>query len=117
MANERTFFHDRYTLLVLTVNTFLALVCVVMSLLPLAGSGGAVIAEYRSNLGLAGYRAGSMLDIVSFGVFAAIVYSSQVFIGTKIYHIRKRASMIVLLLTTVLLLFAIVVLSALLDLR
>ena len=117
MSKAKPYFHDRIFLLLLTVNTCLVIACLIISLLPLMGSGGGVISEYRSNLGLDGYRAGDMTDIVSFGIFGVIVYAFQLFFGIKLYSERKYASLALLSLSTLLLLFALIVCNALLELR
>lgn len=117
MPKAKPYLHDRLFLLLLTVNTFFVLACIVISLLPLLGTGGAVISEYRSNLGLDGYRAGNLGDIVSFGIFALIVYVFQLYFGIKLYAERRSASIILLCLSTILLLFTLIVCNALLELR
>lgn len=105
-------------MLLLTFNSFLAIVVVIISLLPLVASeGGTVISQYRSNLGLDGYKAGHLGDIASFGVFAFIIYVFQIIVSTKLYEERKNSSLIVLGMTTVLLIFALIVVNALLELR
>lgn len=117
-SRTRPYFHDRKVLLLLTVNSFLAVVLLIISLLPLSGSeGGTVISEYRSNLGLDGYRAGHLGDIASFGAFALIVYGFQIVVSMRLYEERKNSSLIVLGLTTVLLVFALIAVNALLELR
>lgn len=118
MPKTRPFFHDRRVLLLLTINSFLAVVCIIVSLLPLAGSsGGVVISQYRSNLGLDGYKAGHLGDIASFSAFAVIVYIFQLITSVKLYDERKNFSLVVLGLTTITLIFALIVVNALLELR
>jgi hypothetical protein len=117
MSKAKPYFHDRIFLSLLTANTFLVIACLIISLLPLMGSEGGVISEYRSNLGLDGYRAGDISDILSFGIFATIIYTFQLFFGIKLYGERKNASLALLSLSAVLLLFALIVCNALLELR
>jgi len=117
MSKPKPYFHDRLVLLVITINTFLLIACVVVALLPLTDTRGTIISEYRSNLGLDGYRAGSVGDIISFGVFAALIYIFQLYTSIKLYEKNKQASVIVLLLSTILLLFTLIVCNALIELR
>lgn len=118
MPKTRPYFHDRRVLALLTANSFLAVLCAIIALLPLAGGeGGTVISQYRTNLGLDGYKAGNLADIASFAIFAVIVYVFQLVISMKIYEERKSAGLVVLSLGTVLLVFALIVVNALLDLR
>ena len=111
------YLHDRRILLVLTINTFLLLVCVIVALLPLTDASGTIISEYRSNLGLDGYKVGTMLDMVSFALFAIIVYSVQLYSSLKLYEKQKPVSLIALLLGTVILVFTLIVCNALIELR
>jgi len=111
------YLHDRRILLALTINTFLLIVCVIVALLPLTDANGTIIAEYRSNLGLDGYKVGSSLDMISFGVFAIIVYAVQLYSSIKLYEKQKSISLIALLLGTVLLVFTLIVCNALIELR
>lgn len=113
----KTYFHDRLVLLILSINTFLALALILSSLFALSDNSAVFIREYRSNLGLDGYEAGGVKDILAFAFFAVIIYVFQIYSSTKVYHIRKHISLIILLLTLVIYIFALLVLNALLGLR
>ena len=117
MSKTKPYFHDRLILLILSINTFLALALVITALLPLSDPNAGFIREYRSNLGLDGYRAGDIKDIVSFAVFAVIIYAFQIYTSMKVYHIHKRLSMVILLLTLIALIFGLLACNALLSLR
>ena len=116
MSNPKTYFHDRLILLILSINTFLGLALIVTSLLSFNNSDAGYIKEFRSDLGLDGYKAGGVIDIVAFALFAIILYAFQFIASTRIYHIRRHLSLIILLLTMIVYIFALMVLNALLNL-
>lgn len=112
----KSFFHDRLVLLILSINTFLALALIITALLSLSDAGAGFIKEFRSDLGLDGYKAGGTLDIAAFAVFSVILYVFQFFSSTKIYHIRRHLALIILLLTMIVYIFSLMVINALLSL-
>jgi len=112
----RAYFHDRLILLLLSINTFLAAALVITSLLAINDSDSGFIREYRSDLGLDGFKAGGIKDIIAFAVFAAILYVFQLWTSRKIHHIRRHLSLIILLLAMIVYIFALLVLNALLGL-
>ena len=112
----KSFFHDRLILLILSINTFLALALIITALLSINDSGAGYIKEFRSDLGLDGYKAGGVVDIVAFAAFSAVLYVFQFLSATKIYHIRRHLSLIILLLTMIIYIFALMVINALLGL-
>lgn len=113
----KTYFHDRLILLILSINTFLAIALILSSLLALSDNSAVYIREYRANLGLDGYEAGGIKDVLAFAAFAVIIYVFQIYSSTRIYHIRKHISLIILLLTMTIYIFALLVINALLGLR
>lgn len=117
MANSRTFFHDRLVLLLLTINSFILILITVSILFRLGDTAEGYIVQYRSNLGLDGYKVGGLNQILSFIPFAGIVYGFQVYLGMRMYHIRKRVTHIILLLTSLVLVLTLIVSYSLLGLR
>lgn len=117
MPRTRAYFHDRLILLILSINTFLGIILIISTLMPLSDSSAGYIREYRSNLSLDGYLAGEVRDIVSFAVFAVIVYIFMLISSIKIYHIHKRFSIVILLLAMLCFIFGLLVSNALLGLR
>lgn len=117
MPRPRAYFHDRLILLILSINTFLAGALIISTLLSLSDTSAGYIREYRSNLGLDGYLAGEVKDIVSFAVFAVIVYVFMLVTSIKIYHIHKRFSVVILLLAMLCFIFGLLASNALLSLR
>ena len=116
MPTPKTYFQDRLILLILSINTFLAVALIIASLLSINDSNAGYIKEFRSDLGLDGYKAGGILDIVAFAVFSAILYVFQLFTSRKIYHIRRHMSLVILLLSMILYIFSFMVINALLSL-
>lgn len=117
MPKPKTYFHDRLILLVLSINTFLAVALILSTIFALSDNSAVFIREYRSNLGLDGYEAGGIKDILAFAIFAVVTYAFQIYASTKIYHIRKHLSLMILLLTMVIYIFALLVINALLGLK
>ncbi len=117
MANPKKYFHDRFVLVMLTVNAFLAFVTVASILLRLGDTSNNYIQAYRSNLGLNAYSVGGVEQIISFAVFAVIVLVGQFVFSYKLHEIRKQVSWIVMLLGMLLLVLGLIVSNALLGLR
>ena len=117
MTNNRKFFHDRFVLLMLTINVFLTFLCVALVLFKLGDTGSSYIQSYRSNLGLNAYSAGGLGQIISFAVFAVIVMIGQFFISLRLYGVRKHASWTIMLLAALLLVLSILISNSLLGLR
>jgi hypothetical protein len=116
MSSLKSFFQDRLILLILSINTFLAMALIITSLLSINNSDAGYIKEFRSDLGLDGYKAGGVVDIVAFALFSTVLYVFQLLSSTKIYHIRRHLSLIILLLTMIIYIFALMVINALLGL-
>lgn len=112
----RTYFRDRLILLLLSVNTFLALALLITALLAINDSDAGYIREYRSDLGLDGYKAGGLQDILAFGAFSIILYVFTLLSSIKIYHIRRHLSVVILFFGTVIYIFGLLSLNALLSL-
>ena len=71
---------------------------------------------YRSNLGLSGITAGGSSEIISFIVFAVLIFTVHIFLAIKFHKIRKASGWVVLLFTTLLLTLNLIVANSLLDL-
>jgi hypothetical protein len=118
MHIPKRYFHDRTVLLLVTTNTFLTLLCVVMILLRLdVGVADGYIIEYRSNLGLSAFKNGSSATIMSFMLFAVLVLGFHTFLSMRIYEVRRQFSVIVLAFALLLLILTLVISNALLVLR
>lgn len=119
MATAKKFIEDRSALLLVSINTFLALVACVLILLKINASKGTAnyIISYRSSLGIDGYTQGTVWDIISFVAAALLLLCLGFLLSYRVYRIQRALSIGVLGLTTFLLALLIVVSNALLILR
>lgn len=117
MATTKKFFHDQLVLLLLSVNTFLALVTTVWILLRLdnARSTGFIV-EFRDNLGVSAYKTGRAVDMLAFVVFAFLVLGIHTVLSWRVYGHHRKYSLVVLSLGTLLLILSIIISNALLVL-
>jgi hypothetical protein len=119
MSSNKTFLQDRSALLLVSINTFLALAATVLIALKLNATKGTAnyIISYRSSLGIDGYTQGTFWDIMSFVVAAWGMLLLGLFLAYRTYQIRRELSLTVLSLTFPLLVLLIIVSNALLFLR
>jgi hypothetical protein len=119
MATNKHFLQDRTALLLVSGTAFLTLASIVLILLKLESGQGAsnYIIAYRASLGIDRYTTGTISDIISFIVFAVLIFGLSLTISYKSYPVKRELSLVVLALTIPLLLFLIVVSNALLVLR
>lgn len=118
MATPKKYFQDHLILLLLSVNAFLAFSTVALVLVRLAsGHGDSYIAQYRSSLGINAFQSGSVIDLLSFVLFAGLILIVHTALSIKTYPLSKQVSIIVLSLGIVLLLLAMIISNALLVLR
>lgn len=118
MHIPKKYFQDRLVLLLLSLNTFLALFGSILILLRLdSGRSEGYIIRYRANQGLDAFGKGGVTELLSFIIFAALVLGFHTVLSIKIYSHRRHFSMAVLGLGLLLLVVAIIVSNALLELR
>lgn len=115
--HARKYFHDRFVLLLLTINIFLTIVCVATVFFRLGDTSASYIESYRANLGLDAYSVGGVSQIISFAVFSVIVVVGQAFLSFRLHRIRKEAAWMVMVLAMLLLILSVVVSDSLLQLR
>jgi hypothetical protein len=118
MNIPKKYLHDKFVLLLVSINAFLAFLCIVLVLLRVGLGQGAdgYIVEYRANLGLSAFQKGNILPIFSFVLFAAATFVINVMLSIRTYHLRRTLSLTVLGLGALVLLLAIIVSNALLAL-
>ena len=80
------------------------------------GQGSSHIIQYRSNLGLNEFKAGSKYDLIGFIVFSAFIFAFHSVLSYKTYHVRRYFSLAVLGVGILLLILSLVVSNALLML-
>lgn len=118
MPITKKYFHDRTVLLLLGVNVFLAFLAIVSILFRLQlGGGTGFIVQYRANLGIDQYKAGSVSNLLSFIGFALVVLAANVVLSHQTYHLRRQLALAVLTLGGLLLILCVIVSNALLALH
>ena len=118
MASTKQYFHDHFVLLLLSINAFLALAGSLFILLRLGTShGNGYIVQYRPSLGINEYQTGGITGLLSFVVFALLVFGIHAVLSHKIYRIHRQLAIAVLSLGILLLLMTIIIGNALLALR
>lgn len=119
MPVSKKLLHDKFILLLLSGNIFLAFLSAVLVFLRLnigQGSDGYIV-QYRSNLGISAFKMGSLTGIISFVVFALLVTVVGIVLGIRTYPIRRELSIAVLGSGALLLLLGIIVSNALMVLH
>jgi hypothetical protein len=118
MQIPKNFFHDRVVLLLLSINTFLALLGSILVLLRLdTGRPDGYIVQYRANLGLSAFKSGNATTLISFIIFAGLVLAFHTLLSMRVYHIRRNVAVTVLAMGLLLLCISLIVSNALLVLR
>jgi hypothetical protein len=118
MHIPKHYFHDRLIVLLLSVNTFLALLGSVLVLFRLDGGGSDVyIIQYRANLGLSAFKRGGSAPLMSFVIFGLLVLVIHVGLSMRVYPVRRQLAVAVLAMASLLLCLSIIVSNALLILR
>ncbi len=114
----KDYLQDRLVLLLLSLNSFFAVIGTILVFLRLgSGRGSSYIVEFRSNLGISAYKAGKITDILAFVVFLIVVFGINMVLSAKVYDHHRNYSVMVLSLGALLMLLAIIVSNALLVLR
>jgi hypothetical protein len=117
MLSANKFFHDRLVLLLLSVNSFLAVLGVLSVLFRLQGGGDSFIVQYRAQLGIGAFKSGSVSHILAFVGFAVLVLIVHTLLSWQTYHIKRQLSVLILALGSLLLVINIIVSNALLTLK
>lgn len=118
MHIPKNYFHDRMVLLLLSINTFLAIIGSLLILLRLdVGRPEGYIVQYRSDLGLSAFKSGGVSTFISFIIFIALTLVFHTILSMRVYNIRRQLALSVLAMGLMLLLLAIIVSNALLVLR
>jgi hypothetical protein len=118
MQIPKKYLHDKFALLLASINVFLTFFVIVTVLLR-GGIGQGVdgyIIQYRANLGLSAFEKGSFVPILSFVLFTVVVCVINLLLSIKTYPLRKALSLSILGLGALVLLLAVIVSNALLAL-
>lgn len=114
----KKYFHDHFVLLLLSINAFLAVFCIIFVFVRLSTEHStSYITQYRPSLGINAYQTGSVMDLVSFAFFAAIVLAANTSISYRVYKIHRQLAVVILSLGMLLLILTIIISNALLVLR
>jgi hypothetical protein len=118
MATSKKYFHDHFVLLLLSVNAFLAVAGSIFILLRLGTSHGTgYIVQYRPSLGINAFQTGSVVELLSFVVFAALILLIHTLLSLRIYPIHRQLAITILSLGVLLLILTVIISNALLVLR
>lgn len=118
MAIPKEYFHDRLILLLLTVNSFLAVLGSLLILLRLdPGRNEGYIVQNRTNLGINAFKIGHSSDLLAFILFLIIVLVVHTSLSIKVYPIHRQFAVTILAMGLLLISLAIIVSNALLVLR
>jgi hypothetical protein len=118
VMTAKRYFQDRFVLLLLSIDVFLAFLACLLILFRIGGAGNnGFIVQYRANLGISAFKTGGISSILSFIGFALLVLIFHVTLSWKTYHIKRQLSLTILALGVPLLLLCIIVSNALLVLR
>lgn len=118
MEIPKKYFHDKPVLAVLSANLFLSLLSIITILLRLTTNTAEVFTvQYRENLGLNGYQAGTVIDILLFIAFAVVIMFVCISLSLRVYDMKRQLAVIVLGMGTLLLLLTLIVSNALLVLQ
>lgn len=118
MASEQKYFHDRLVLVLLTVSAFVAVLTSLLILLKLDSNHSDVfIVQVRQNLGVGGFKAGHVTEVLAFIPFAFIVLIINAILGFRIYRVRREYAVTILGMALLLEVLTLIVSNSLLVLR
>lgn len=113
----KKYFQDRPILFLNLVVVLGALINIIAILLRIDTSRTISIFRYQAALGLGGYPQGSVTELYSFAVFAALIALVAVFLSARLYRQKRALSILLLWLTIIALLFNLIVSGAILNLQ
>ncbi len=116
MHVPKKYIHDRIVVLLLSINTFLALLGSVLVLLRLDGGSDVYITQYRANLGLSGFIRGGPETLYSFVLFGFLILVIHTVLSIRVYSVQRYFAIAVLSMGTLLISLSIIVSNALLIL-
>lgn len=118
MHVPKKYIHDRLVLLLLTINSFVAVLTAILILLNLDSSrADSYIVQYRANLGLSAFKSGGNSTFIAFILFSFMVLIINTALSLRIYEHKRNYAIAVLALGLLLLVLSFIVSNALLVLR
>lgn len=110
MHIPKQYIHDRLILLLISANTFFAILTTVNIILKYSSSAdGGFTYQYRPTLGFGGYIRGDKSEILSFAIFVMLVLFIHTFLSIKVFNIKKQLSIAILGTALLLILMALVI--------
>lgn len=116
MTIPKKYFQDRFVVLLLALNTLLALI-VSLSVVFQLGGGEGYIAEYRSSLGLSAFKPGNASTFIAFIFFALFILAFHTVMSMRIYRLHRQFAIVILAFGTLLIVLSGIVSNALLGLN
>ena len=114
MHIPKNYFHDRLVLLLISANSFLAIITSLLVIFRLRNSStDGFVGQYHANLGLSAFEPGTTTDYLSFVAFSLLVLVFHVVLSMRIYRRRREYAIAVLWMGLCLLVLALVVSNAL----
>lgn len=117
MTIPKQYLHDRFLLLLNSINVFLTLLLAILTLLRLDASHSSYIVQYRANVTVDAFKSGSSSELYGFIIFGILVLVFHAVISFRVFLIHRQLAAVVLSLGTLLLVLALIVSNALLVLR
>lgn len=115
MTAAKSYFRDRFVLLLLSIDCFLVvLVPLVIGLNIGAGGKTDYFIQYRANLGLSAFTNGGVQTFWAFMVFAVATTVFNIFLSFKVYHIKRHFTLAILSASSLLLVLTLVISTSLL---
>jgi hypothetical protein len=118
MLVPKKYLHDRTVLTLLSVSLALVVLTVLDVALRLSQTTGDFIAQCRNcQEYIPTFTRGSLIDILSFVLFAGLIFAASLILSARTYRIHRQLSVIVIVFNLMLLLFNLRVVDALLGQR
>lgn len=114
MKIPKQYFHDRLVLLILSLNLFILFITALFLIFRIGGVHSSYIVQYRQGLGADAFTAGTVWQLISFGLFSLFVFVANTALSIRMYSIHRQLSLVVLGMATLVLLLSLVVSNALL---
>ncbi len=114
MKIPKEYFHDRLILLVISLNVFILFITMLFLIFRIGGVHSSYIVQYRQGLGADAFTAGTVWQLLSFGLFSVVVLVTNTILSIRMYTIHRQLSLVVLGMATIMLIFSLVVSNALL---
>ncbi len=117
METNKKFFHDRVVLLLATAMAILVTVGVLSVLIRFdVSKNPTIVVAWRTNISGSSYQSGKPIDLYSLAIFMVITAAAAIFLGNKMYALRRSMSLFILASADLLLILSVIVANALISL-